>query len=109
MSFITEILNRPTISEISNYLLYGAAVTENKQEDYYTRLKNAFMNCEITLNRYDNDKESALYQAVYDLLSEHEKVYMEIGFQSGLLLMNDAIKHQNRIKNTEETKNVLHD
>lgn len=103
MSFVTEILNRPTISEITNYLLYGAAETENKQDGYYTRLKNAFTQCEVTLNRYDSDKESALYQAVYSLLSEHEKVYMEIGFQSGLLLMNDAIKHQNQLMSPEET------
>ena len=34
---------------------------------------------------------------------------MEIGFQSGLLLMNDAIKHQNRIKRTEKTESALHD
>lgn len=109
MSFVTEILYRPTISEITNYLLYGAAETENKQEDYYTRLKNAFTQCEVTLNHYDSDKESALYQAVYGLLSEYEKVYMEIGFQSGLLLMNDAIKHQNQIMSPEETETLLHD
>lgn len=59
MSFITEILNRAAISEITNYLLYGAAEAENKHEDYYTHLKNAFSNCEVTLNRYDSDKESA--------------------------------------------------
>lgn len=51
MSFTTEILNRPTIKELSSYLLYGAAVPDTHNDDYDTRLKNAFTNCENTLNR----------------------------------------------------------
>lgn len=57
MLFTTEILNRPTIKELSSYLLYGAAVSETHNDDYDTRLKNAFTNCENTLNRYDINKD----------------------------------------------------
>lgn len=106
MSFTSEILKRPTISKISSYLLYGTSEGDNRQGDYETRLKTAFSDCESTLSHYDSDKESALYQAVYALVSEHEKVYMEIGFQSGLLLMNDAIRQQKALKNGDENEDV---
>lgn len=109
MSFTTEILDRPTIKEITSYLLYGAAEPETRNEDYDTRLKNAFTNCENTLNRYDSDKDSDLYNAVYNLVSVHEKVYMEIGFQSGLLLMQDALRQQTLMKNRNKAEDTLHD
>lgn len=91
MSFVTEILKRPTIKNVTNFLLYGTPDEDSKSISYQMRLKNAYTRCDKALSQYDADKDSTLYRAVNELLSEHEKVYMEIGFRSGLIFMQDAL------------------
>lgn len=91
MSYIAEIFERSTLNEITSFLLTGAGAMprEDGNTDYQIRLKNAYQRCEDILSTYDNDKDSILYTAINQLVSENEQVYMEIGFQAGILLAYD--------------------
>lgn len=93
MSYIKDIFKRSTISGLTEYLLYGE-VPEEEKMDYEKKLEEAYKRCEKTLMLYDTDKDSPLYAAVCQLLGEYEKVYTQIGFQAGLLVIHEAMENR---------------
>lgn len=100
MSFINGIFERSTVKGITNYLLFGETI-KGEDLDYMMRITKAYKDCEKILLQYDKNVNSALYNAVDNLVSETEEVYMEIGVQSGFLIMKDMISKLDFYKDTE--------
>lgn len=91
MESTNDIFIRATLSNMAQYLLYGEKYKTEKA-DYSVRIDKVQKACETILARYESDKESALYHVFYDLMFEYEKVYMEMGFRAGMVLIQNAFK-----------------
>lgn len=88
MKFSGKIFERATIRGVAGYLLFGENQTE-ETKDYETRLDEAYESFDKGICKYDTEEQKYLSEIVNDLLGEAISVYMEIGLQSGILLMQD--------------------
>ena len=92
MKFSGKIFERATIGGIADYLLFGADQTDERR-DYETRLDEAYERFDKAICVYDEEEQKNLNEIMNDLLGEAINVYMEIGLQSGILLMQDMIRN----------------
>lgn len=96
MSYIDDIFMRSTLHNFTSYLLGGNTSTSNN-EDYYTRLHNAYHLFEQHCKKSISDP-CALLDSSNQLLSEYIEVYTEIGIKCGFLLCNEIFQ-SNRLFN----------
>ena len=90
MSQIKGIFERATIRGIADYLLFGTGPDkEERMDEIYQRLETA-------VAKYDSNPNSELLDLCNELTSETASVYMEIGLQVGILLMQEIKKNKDR-------------
>lgn len=92
MKFTGEIFERATIRGVAEYLLYGITM-EKENGDYETRLNESYLKYEKNVFKHDKNETSELIDLANAMTSETASVYMEIGLQAGILLMNDMIQN----------------
>lgn len=91
MSNIKSIFSRATIRGVADYLLFGNGPDEDSR-DYEERIEEIYLRFEKTVSKYDLNPTSELLDLCNELTSETASVYMEIGVQVGILLMQDMGK-----------------
>lgn len=95
MSNIKSIFSRATIRGVADYLLFGNGPDEDSR-DYEERIEEIYLGFEKTVSKYDLNPTSELLDLCNELTSETASVYMEIGVQVGILLMQDMAKNMGR-------------
>ena len=88
MSNIKSIFSRATIRGVADYLLFGNGPDEDSR-DYEERIEEIYLRFEKTVSKYDLNPTSELLDLCNELTSETASVYMEIGVQVWILLMQD--------------------
>ena len=88
MNYIERIFKRAKLSNIVDDILYGPE-PDKDFTDYEDRMNEAYKEYSETVARYDPKRNSELYDAANALTGVISAVYMEIGFQSGLLFMQE--------------------
>ena len=89
MDYIQKIFERAKIKNVIDYLLYGHEPDTNIT-DYESRMEKAFVQYGEIVAKYDPKCNSELYDAANALTEVISKVYMEIGFQAGILFMQEV-------------------
>ena len=92
---IKSIFSRATIRGVADYLLFGNGPDEDSR-DYEERIEEIYLRFEKTVSKYDLNPTSELLDLCNELTSETASVYMEIGVQVGILLMQDMAKNMGR-------------
>ena len=99
MNYIHEIFEKATIRGIADYLLFGKG-PDPDDRSYEERLEEPYMRFEKAVAKYDKNPASELLDLSNEITSETASVYMVIGIQIGMLLMQDMIKNISREKST---------
>ena len=95
MSNIKSIFSRATIRGVADYLLFGNGPDEDDRS-YEERMEEIYLRFEKrAISEYPNPT-SELLDLCNELTSETASVYMEIGVQAGVLLMQDLAKNMGR-------------
>ena len=95
MSQIKGIFERATIRGIADYLLFGIG-PDKEERDYEERMDEIYQRLETAVAKYDSNPNSELLELCNELTSETASVYMEIGMQVGILLMQEIKKNKDR-------------
>ena len=103
MDYIQKIFERAKIKNVIDHLLYGHD-PDTDITDYESRMEKAFARYGDIVAKYDPNPNSELYDAANALTEVISAVYMEIGFQTGLLFMQKFII---MVKNTEERLRMI--
>ena len=98
--YIEKIFERATIRGIADYLLFGSGPEEDNRS-YEERLEEPYLRFEKAVAKYDKNPTSELLDLSNEVTSETASVYMEIGMQIGILLMQDMFNNINREKATD--------
>ena len=98
--FADKIFERATIRGIADYLLFGLGPDEDDRS-YEERLDEVYMKFEKAVQKYDKSKTSELLDLCNEVSSETASVYMEIGLQTGVLLMVDMMKNISRERSND--------
>ena len=88
MNYIEKIFKRAKLCNIVDNILYGPE-PEKDCPDYEERMNEAFAQYGEIVAKYDPKCNSELYDAANTLTEVISAVYMEIGFQVGLLFMQE--------------------
>lgn len=100
MNYIEKIFKRAKLCNIVDDILYGHEPKKECQ-DYEERMDEAYKQYSGTVAKYDSKSNSELYDAANALTEVISAVYMEIGFQAGILFMQEiyhnAEKHRRAI------------
>lgn len=95
MSQIKGIFERATIRGIADYLLFGTG-PDKEERDYEERMDEIYQRLETAVAKYDSNPNSELLDLCNELTSETASVYMEIGLQVGISLMQEIKKNKDR-------------
>ena len=95
MSQIKGIFERATVRGIVDYLLFGTC-PDKDDWDYEERMDEIYQRFETAVAKYDPNPNSELLDLCNELTSETASVYMEIGLQIGILLMQEIKKNIDR-------------
>lgn len=88
MSYIEQIFARAKVGNVVDGILYGPQPVSTS-EDYEKRMEKAFKEYEKIISKIDFGDNSELYDAANALTEVISAVYMEIGFQAGILFMQE--------------------
>ena len=88
MDYIEKIFKRAKLCNIVDNILYGSE-PEKECLDYEERMNEAYKKYSGTVAKYDPKCNSELYDAANALTEVISEVYMEIGFQAGILFMQE--------------------
>ena len=99
MTFTDKIFERANIRGVADYLLHGIGPTEDTR-DYEARLNEAYLEFEEVALLYD-DINSKLFDCANTTNSKVASIYMEIGIQTGILLMKDFHHNINQDEDVE--------
>lgn len=92
--FVDKIFKRATIRGVADHLLFGPDAYEDNQ-NYEERLEEVYRKFEKAVQKYDQSATPELLDLCNEVSSETASVYMEIGLQTGILLMLDMLKNIN--------------
>lgn len=92
MKIASEIFEKATIRGFADYLLFGLA-PEPDRRDYKARLDETYEEFEKIAFQHNPNRSSDLLSAANDMACENACVYLEIGIQTGLLLIADMFKN----------------
>lgn len=95
MSQIKGIFERATVRGIADYLLFGTG-PDKDDRDYEERMDEIYQRFETAVAKYDPNPNSELLDLCNELTSETASVYMEIGLQIGISLMQEIKKNIDR-------------
>lgn len=76
-------------------MLFGIG-PDKEERDYEERMDEIYQRLETTVAKYDPNPNSELLDLCNELTSETASVYMEIGLQVGILLMQEIKKNKDR-------------
>lgn len=99
MGYINGIFERATIQGIADYLLFGSG-PDRDERNYEERLDEPYRRFAKAVAKYDKNPSSELLDLSNEVTSETAAVYMEIGIQIGILLMQDMFNNINKEKST---------
>ena len=88
MDYIQKIFKRAKVRNVVDHLLYGYE-PDMDIPDYESRMEEAFAQYGKIADKYCGNKSSELADAATALTEVISAVYMEIGFQTGLLFMQE--------------------
>ncbi len=88
MNYIDKIFKRANVTNIVCNILYGSE-PETSDLDYESRMQAAFKQYEKVVEKYDTNPNSKLLDAANALTEVISAVYMELGFQAGILFMQE--------------------
>lgn len=88
MDYIQKVFKRAKVKNVVNHLLYGYE-PDTDITDYESRMEEAFAQYGKIADKYSGNKSSDLVDAATALTEVISAVYMEIGFQTGLLFMQE--------------------
>ena len=88
MDYIQKIFARAKMKNVIDHLLYGHE-PDTEINDYESRMEKAFVQYGEIVAKYDPKRNSELYDAANALTEVISAVYMEIGFQAGVLFMQE--------------------
>ena len=88
MDYIQKIFKRAKVKNVVDHLLYGYE-PDTDITDYESRMEEAFAQYGKIADKYSGNKSSDLVDAATALTEVISAVYMEIGFQTGLLFMQE--------------------
>lgn len=88
MGLSHKIFQRATIRGIADYLLYGNGPDEDSRT-YEERLDETYLEFEKAVFQCEEERSSHLLDLANAMTCEVASVYMEIGLQTGILLMKD--------------------
>lgn len=92
--FVDKIFKRATIRGVADYLLFGLDAYEDNQ-NYEERLEEVYRKFEKAVQKYDQSATPELLDLCNEVSNETASVYMEIGLQTGILLVLDLLKNVN--------------
>ena len=99
MDYIQKIFARAKIKNVIDHLLYGHEPDTNIT-DYESRMEKAFAQYGKIVAKYDPNRNSELHDAANALTEVISAVYMEIGFQAGLLFMQEIFHNGEKSRKT---------
>ena len=102
MDYIQKLFKRAKVKNVVDHLLYGYE-PDTEIPDYESRMNEAFEKYGKVAHKYGAGEISDLMDAATALTEVISAVYMEIGFQSGLLFMQE-IYHNSERRNLSERK-----
>lgn len=88
MNYIERIFKRAKLCNIVDDILYGSE-PDKDYPNYEDRMNEAYKEYSETVDKYDPKRNSELYDAANALTEVISAVYMEIGFQAGVLFMQE--------------------
>lgn len=95
MDYIQKIFKRAKVKNVVDHLLYGYE-PDTGIPDYESRMEKAFAQYGKIADKYSGNKSSELMDAATALTEVISAVYMEIGFQTGLLFMQEIYYNSER-------------
>lgn len=105
MGYINGIFERATIQGIADYLLFGIG-PERDERSYEERLEEPYQRFEQAVAKYDKNPASELLDLSNEITNETACVYMEIGIQIGMLLIQDMIKNISREESAGSERDI---
>ena len=105
MNYIEKIFKRAKLYNVVNNVLYGHE-PEKDCPDYEERMDEAYKQYSGTVAKYDTKRNSELYDAANALTEVISAVYMEIGFQAGLLFMQEIYHNAEKHRRATEDDRV---
>ena len=105
MNYIEKIFKRAKLSNIVDDILYGPE-PDKGFTDYEDRMNEAYKEYSKTVARYDSKRNSELYDAANALTEVISAVYMEIGFQAGVLFMQEIYHNAHQYRRTTGDEQV---
>ena len=105
MNYIERIFKRAKLSNIVDDILYGHE-PESHFPDYEDRMDEAYKEYSETVAKYDPKRNSELYDAANALTEVISAVYMEIGFQAGVLFMQEIYHNAYQHRRTAGDEDV---
>lgn len=95
MDYIQKIFKRAKVKNVVDHLLYGYE-PDTEITDYESRMDEAFEEYGKVAQKYGPGGISDLMDAATELTEVIPAVYMEIGFQCGLLFMQEIYHNSER-------------
>lgn len=105
MNYIERIFKRAKLNNIVDNILYGHE-PEEEDQGYEDRMNEAYKEYSETVARYDPKRNSELYDAANALTEVISAVYMEIGFQAGVLFMQEIYHNAHQYRRTTGDEQV---
>ena len=105
MNYIERIFKRAKLSNRVADILYGHAPASDFP-DYEDRMDEAYKEYSETVAKYDPKRNSELYDAANALTEVISAVYMEIGFQAGVLFMQEIYHNAYQHRRTAGDEDV---
>lgn len=107
MGYLNEALKRASVQSLRAYFLYGVDGEGYSTDSYEMRIKNAYEKWYDVVGEYEEKVEdSRLYQAVCEVITEYEHVYMEMGIQAGFRLAQEVGNGYKRNKHSDHYKEM---
>lgn len=95
MSYISEIFDRAHIQHIREFLLHGVECVEISDKSYKQRLDDASIPVRNMVHKIfpDENEYEEFMAPIYSYASVTQDVYMEIGLQCGMILINQLFEN----------------
>ncbi len=100
-----EIFERAKMRRLTEHILYGVSVP-SENEDYDKRMDRAFCIFDNHVKELAHENADDISDHVNELVRETTEIYIEIGIQSGIMLMMDFMKNTEMVVALSEKNEV---
>lgn len=104
MGYISKMFEKASVSQISDFLMYGTAEVEANHDTCVKRQREADEKIEkMVIEKFpDRDEQDRILDIIYDYITTSEQLIHEVGMCCGASLVIQLIT-QNRDKDTLES------